>query len=211
MKKYIYFTISLLTLFLVAGSAAHASVRGEPPRYVGLGEFQPDQGPAFGTPGRPGFGPNPNGPVITEAYALNKGKYGTPLKIYLKADDPKGEMSRIAVTVNQTGYGHYPTDFIILKSEYREHFKGYIQWNTFSSHAQDLDEWTQITVTVSVLDKNGRESNRFSFPFSFETGIASAPTPPPPFNQTLLAKLGNVDIDLYNPYKDGGDHFDRDR
>ncbi len=211
MKRLSYVMVSLLGFLLMGGYAAHASMKGESPRYVRLGEFQADQGPMFGSPGRSTFGAHPNAPVIRQAYALDKGIYGTPLKIYLEADDPKGEMSKIAVTVDQTGYGHYPTDFIILKPEYRKHFRGYIQWNTFSSHAQNLDEWTQINVTVSVIDKNGRESNRFSFPFTFETGIASAPNPPPPFNQTMLAKLGNVDIDLYNPYKDGRDHFDRDR
>ncbi len=189
-------------------AAARAPLKGEMPRYIGLGEFQPDQGPGYGMPGRSTSNPNSGSPVITQAYALDKAKYGTPLKIYLEADDPNGEMKKIAVTVDQTGYGHYPTDFIILKPEYKKHFKGYIQWNTFSSNAENLPEWTKIEVTVSVLDKDGKESNSFSFPFTFETGVASIPSPPPSFNQTRLAKLGNVDINLYNPFRGGGEHFD---
>ncbi len=39
-------------------------------------------------------------------------------------------MERVAVVVNQVGYGHYPTDWIILKPQYRGHVIGYLQWNT---------------------------------------------------------------------------------
>jgi hypothetical protein len=148
--------------------------------------------------------PNLNVPVIKHAYAIDRGIYGTFLKIYIEAEDPNGEMAKIATTVDQVGYGHYPTDFIILKPQYRKGFKGYIQWNTFSSRASNLYEWSRVYVTVSVIDKAGKASNEFVFPFTFETGVASAPPLPAPFDQGDLPKIGNISIDLFNPYHMGG-------
>jgi hypothetical protein len=50
------------------------------------------------------------GPVITHAYAVSEGQYGTIWKIYIEADDPNGQMLRIASVVDETGYGLYPTE-----------------------------------------------------------------------------------------------------
>jgi len=48
------------------------------------------------------------------------------------------------------------------------------------------------------LDKLGNESNAFSFPITFESGVkrASSYQVPSPFDQTEVKKLGSVDIDL---------------
>lgn len=116
-----------------------------------------------------------------------------------EAEDPSGDMTKIATTVDQVGYGHYPTDFIFLKSPYRKDFKGYIQWNTFGSHASHMDEWVRIYVTVAVIDRTGKTSNEFVFPFTFETGVTPAPNPPAPFDRGDLPKLGNVSVDIFNP------------
>ena len=54
--------------------------------------------------------PSPPGtrPVITQAFInREKGRFGSILKIYIEADDPKGFMSRITTVVDQVGYGHY--------------------------------------------------------------------------------------------------------
>jgi len=187
---------------------APVSIKGTPPEYIGLGEFEnPNQGLNFSMYPREKINPTPSAPVIKNAYAIDRGIYGTLLKIYIEAEDPTGEMSKIATTVDQVGYGHYPTDFIILKSPYRKGFKGYIQWNTFSSRASSMYEWSKVYVTVAVLDKAGRASNEFVFPFVFQTGIAPAPTPPAPFDQGDLPRIGNISIDLFNPLQmgEGGD------
>ncbi len=137
-------------------------------------------------------------PIITHAFAIDRGYYGYIWKIYIEAEDPDGDMLRIASVVDQTGYGHYPTDWIYLKSQYKGHFKGYIQWNTFSSQTSYLTEWTQITLKVSVFDRAGNESNVVIFPFTFETGTASV-LPPAPFDQGDLPRMGYIHIDLYDP------------
>jgi hypothetical protein len=151
-------------------------------------------------------------PIITQAFAVEKGSYGYIWKIYIEAEDPDGEMLRIASVVDQPGYGRYPTDWIYLKPKYQKGFKGYIQWNTFSSKAPYLREWTQITLTVSVIDKAGNESNEVVFPFTFESGVKDQYQYklPAPFNQGDIPKLGNIFIDLYEPTFLGGDGDARD-
>jgi hypothetical protein len=164
-------------------------------------------GLSFGFPGRTQpLGeilrkPGTRGPVITHAFAVEKGYYGYIWKIYIEAEDPDADMLRIASVVDQPGYGHYPTDFIYLKSKYRKQFRGYIQWNTFSSHTHYLREWTQITLKVSIDDKAGNESNVVVFPFTFETGGKAQYqySLPPPFDQGDQPKIGNVFIDLFEP------------
>jgi hypothetical protein len=144
--------------------------------------------------------PETHGPIITHAFAVTKGYYGYIWKIYLEAEDPDGQMLAILSTVDEVGYGHYPTDWIYLKPQYQKDFKGYIQWNTFSSNASYLPEWTQITLKVSVIDKAGKMSNEVVLPFTFEiTPEQYAYQIPPPFDEGKLPLLGHIMIDLYYP------------
>jgi hypothetical protein len=140
-------------------------------------------------------------PMITHSFAVEKGIYGYIWKIYIEAEDPDGDMLRIASVVDQVGYGHYPTDWINLKSQYQKHLKGYIQWNTFSSRASYLREWTQISLKVSVFDKAGNESKEVIFPFTFESGVKDQYRYklPAPFNEGDLPMVGYVHIDLLEP------------
>jgi hypothetical protein len=140
-------------------------------------------------------------PAITQSFAVEKGYYGYIWKVYIEADDPEGDMYKIASVVDQVGYGHYPTDWIILKPQNRHHLKGYLQWNTFSSKADYLKEWTQITLKVSIFDKAGNESNVVVFPFTFQSGVKDQYkyTLPSPFDQGDLPRLGHIMIDLTQP------------
>jgi len=151
--------------------------------------------------------PEPKAPIITHAYTIDKGRYGTILRIYIEADDPDGDMQRIASVVDQPGQGRYPTDWIYLKPGYQKHFKGYIQWNTFSSKASYMSEWTQITLKVSIIDKAENESNVVVFPFTFESGTGPEPKPPAPFDQGDIRMLGHIMIDLRG--LDQGDGHER--
>jgi hypothetical protein len=151
-------------------------------------------------------------PIITHAFAVEKGNYGYIWKIYFEAEDPDGDMLRIASVVDQPGYGRYPTDWIYLRPRYQKSFMGYIQWNTFSSKASTLREWTQITLTLSIIDKAGNESNLVVFPFTFESGVKDQYKYklPAPFNEGDIPKLGNIFIDLYEPTLMAGNGGDRD-
>jgi len=146
--------------------------------------------------------PSPPGtrPIINHAFMnIERGRYGSILKIYIEAEDPKGYMFRIATVVDQVGYGRYPTDWIYLKPQYQHHLIGYLQWNTFSYHASWMPEWTTLTIRVSIVDTNGNESNEVVFPFEFVSQVFPENPLPPPFDQGNIPLLGHIGIDLFNP------------
>jgi TolB-like protein len=146
-----------------------------------------------------------NVPVITHAFTVEKIKYGDILKVYIEAEDPTGDMFKIATVVDQAGYGRYPASWVYVKPTDRKHFKGYLQWNTFSSQTGILPEGSQIYLTVSVFNKFGIQSNAFAFPITFESGVkrASSYQVPSPFDQSDVTRLGYINIDLYSPTSQG--------
>jgi hypothetical protein len=150
--------------------------------------------------------------VITHAF-INKeqGIYGSILKVYIEADDPPGFMFRIATSVDQVGYGYYPTDWVYLEPQYQHHVIGYLQWNTFSYNAARMPEWTQLTIKVSIFDTHGDESNEVVFPFEFVSQAVPESPLPPPFDQRNLPLLGYIDINLFNPLEmgEGNEGFPR--
>ena len=137
-------------------------------------------------------------PIITHAFTIEKIKYGDILKVYVEAEDPTGNMLRIATVVDQAGFGRYPTSWVYLKPTDRKHFRGYLQWNTHSSKTPFVSEFTPITLTVSVFDKSGNQSNERAFPITFESGVkpASSYQLPSPFDEKGIKKLGSVNIEL---------------
>ena len=138
-------------------------------------------------------------PMIAHSFAIEKGYYGYVWKIYIEAEDPDGDMYKIASTVHQPGWGNYFTDTILIKPQNQHHVKGYIQWNTFSSRAAHIREFTTITLRVSILDKAGNESNVVIFPFEFVSRSVPKYELPSPFSKDDM-RLGYVHIDLYDPF-----------
>jgi hypothetical protein len=145
------------------------------------------------------FKPETKAPIITNSYAEDTGPYGTVWKIYVEAEDRDADMDYVAVEVDQPGVGRYPTDYILLDPQHRNHLKGFLQWNTFSSRGTVLSEGTQITVRVSIIDKAGNESNKVVFPFTFVSGDKGQNRLPDVLDETLIPRLGYISIDLIRP------------
>ena len=144
--------------------------------------------------------PGTHAPILTHTFAVEKGYYGYIWKIYIEAEDPDGDMVKIASVVDQVGYGYYPADWIILKPQFQKHLKGYIQWNAFSSRTSYIPEWTQIILNVSIFDKAGNESNVVVFPFTFELVKGQYEYKlPAPFDERNLPRIGYIHIDLFPP------------
>jgi hypothetical protein len=140
---------------------------------------------------------NSKPPIITHSFAVEKGYYGSTWKFYIEAEDPDGDMSKIVVTARQPGYGYYTNLLpITVKPQFRKHLIGYIQWNSMSSKAANIREWTQVTLRVSVVDKAGNESNEVVFPITFESGVKSLNTLPAPFDNGKMQRLGYLHLDL---------------
>jgi hypothetical protein len=132
-------------------------------------------------------------------FAVDKGYYGYIWKIYLEAEDPDGQMLKIACNVDQPFFGLYPTNWIYLKPGFQKHFEGYAQWNTFNSKASYLFDGRQIALKVSVIDKAGNASKEVVFPFAFQSGVRGLSSLPAPFDQGDNPRLGYISIDLINP------------
>jgi hypothetical protein len=152
--------------------------------------------------------PSMTRPIITHAFIdKEKGIYGSILKIYIAAEDPKGFMFKIFTVVEQPGYGQYFPDTIYIEPQYQHQLMGYLQWNTFSFNASWLPEWTRITIKVSIMDTDGNESNTVFFPFEFVSGAFPEAPLPAPFNQGDIPRLGYININLYNPLEmEGEEH-----
>ena len=148
-------------------------------------------------------------PVITAYFAPTEGTFGYPMRVYLAAEDPDGDMLQIAVQVSHVGYGNYPTDWTFLKPLYQNRFVGYLQWNTSSIHTGYLPEWTQITMRIGVVDKYGMESNEAILPYLFVSGARRSPPPPAPFDRADLPRLGYIGVNLHNPYRSDRREFFR--
>ncbi len=143
--------------------------------------------------------PDDSRPFIAKIYAVDKVRYGDALRIYFEADAPKGYISRIAVAVDQVGYGHYPAHFIYLNPPIPNHLIGYLQWNTFSSMTKRMPEWTQLSISVSIFDTAGHESNTAALPLVLVSEAVTSPPPPAPFDKEAIPRLGYVHINLINP------------
>jgi hypothetical protein len=171
LKKKVALLFVLVVFFLYAGCASNQ---------------------AMTTVGTPPSGSKP--PLITSYFAPEKGIQGDTIKIYLAAEDPDGDMREIGTQITQVGYGVYPTDWTYLGAEYRQHFVGYLQWNTASN--DPLPEWTQISINISVFDRRGNQSNQIVLPFEFISGARSTVTPPAPFDQAGIPRLGYISTEL---------------
>jgi len=159
-----------------------------------------------GTSGAVSMTPKPPGvvtpPVITASFAVDKGRYGDPIKVYLAAEHKDGAMQMIAVQVSQVAYGDYPSTWTYLKEGNKERFVGYLQWNTGSS--QFIPEGTRMSITISVLDQWGNESNKVVLPYEFVSGRSSPSVLPAPFDQADVPRLGYISIVLRNGIKSEG-------
>jgi hypothetical protein len=146
--------------------------------------------------------PEMKGPVITSAFAVHQkmqeGYFGSIWKFYVEAKDPDGDMAKIAVRVNQAGYGQLTTDWIFLKSQHRNNLKGYLQWDTSGS-----GEGAQITLEIFVIDRVGNASEEARFRLVCASGcddqsrpgcLLDQSRPPAPFDQGDILRIGHINI-----------------
>ena len=119
--------------------------------------------------------PETKKPIITHAFATDTAHYGTIWKVYIEAEDPDGDMLRIASVVDQVGYGRYPTQWVYLKPQNAKHLRGYLQGSFYSKTTAPLNDGTQITLKVSLFDKAGNESNEVVFRLTFLSGGEACP------------------------------------
>ncbi len=126
-------------------------------------------------------------PVITEAYAAKEMRLGDIWRVYLKASAPEGPMHYIVATIDQPGRGSgYPPSFIRIKREQRQGLSGFIYLKT---GVQQGLEFTNITLSVQIRDRNGNMSNPAVFPLHFRMKAVQEPPPPGVFKEEELGPV----------------------
>jgi hypothetical protein len=139
-------------------------------------------------------------PAITRSYAADKGGYGQTWKIYIEAEDPDGDMFKIASELQQEGVRYQKSvDTIFVKKRDQKSLKGYLALDTFFLREPGLSVSSRLALRVSITDKAGNESKTAVFHFEY-TGKTSEPTSlPAPFDQGDIPKLGNLVIEGKHP------------
>lgn len=148
---------------------------------------------------KPGGSP----PVITHWSASEELSHGDIWRIYLETNDPDGDMRQFVCVLYQESYGYY-SDYVVIKKRHREKMKGYLTFFSSAGAGLSLPEWTQLSLTVYILDKGGNTSNKVVFPLVLSRGARQGP-PPPPFDIGGLERLGTITVELINPFWDGND------
>ena len=148
--------------------------------------------------------PGGSSPVITHWFASEELSHGDIWRIYVEANDPDGDMHQFVCVFYQDGHGYYSADYVVIKKQHRERMKGYLTFFSSGGAGLSLPEWTQLSLTVYVLDKGGNTSNKVTFPLVLSRLSKQGP-PPPPFDVGGLEKLGTIVVELINPFWDGTD------
>lgn len=135
-------------------------------------------------------------PVITRAYATDRGPYGTDWKIYIEAEDAGGDMNYVYVVVDQTGQGSSSPERLLLDPQYQSHLKAFVEWRRAGA---GLAEGTHITVRISITDRAGNVSNEVVFPFTFVSGDSVQQDVPTPFGGINIPRIGHIGAPHYEP------------
>jgi len=143
-------------------------------------------------------------PVIIHWFASKELSRGDTWKIYLEANDPDGDMRQFVCVFDQVGYGSYSAEYVVIKKRHREKMKGYLNFFSSGGAGIRMPEWTQLKLTVYILDKGGNVSNKVLFPLVLSRGAKQGP-PPPPFDVGGLDKLGTIMVELVNPECNGNE------
>ncbi len=139
-------------------------------------------------------------PVISQSFASKEARTGDTWKVYLKAEDPNGDMRRIFCTVDQPGMGTYPVSQIRIEEAERKELAGYIYLNI--PVRRDLD-FVTLTLTVQIQDMAGHLSRPAVFPLVLNARAAREAPPQGAFPEK---DLGPVMIQLRTPFEDSGKH-----
>jgi hypothetical protein len=104
-------------------------------------------------------------PLILDAYAAKAIRPGDAWMIFLRAEDPDGDMTSIAAVLWQAGVGYYPTEVSMLKPEEGKEISGYLYMRT--PPAFNIN-WDEFELTLIIRDSKGNRSQGVKFPFTFD-------------------------------------------
>jgi len=104
-------------------------------------------------------------PRIVDAYAARVIRPGDTWMIFIRAEDPDGDMQSVAAELWQAGVGYYPTQVTMLKAEDAKHFSGCLFMRTPT--AFNLN-WDEFELTLIVRDSRMNRSQPAKLPLTFD-------------------------------------------
>jgi hypothetical protein len=104
-------------------------------------------------------------PRIVDAYAAKAIKPGDTWMIFLRAENPDGDMKSIAAVLWQAGVGFYPTQVNMLKAEDTKQFSGYLSMKTPAGFNLN---WDEFELTLVVRDSQSTGSRPVKLPLTFD-------------------------------------------
>jgi len=113
-------------------------------------------------------------PVIVDAYAAKVIRPGDTWMIFLRAEDPDGDMTSIAAMLWQAGVGYYPTEVNMLKPGEGKEISGYLYMRTPTSFHLN---WDQFELTLIIRDSKGNRSDGVKLPLTFDMAAARQEIP----------------------------------
>ena len=103
-------------------------------------------------------------PRIVDAYAAKVIRPGDTWMIFLRAEDPDGDMKSIAAVLWQAGVGLYPTQVNMLNAEDAKQLSGYLSLRTPAGTKLDSDEF-ELTLVVRDSQMNGSQPVKLPLTF----------------------------------------------
>ncbi|MFQ5895615.1 MAG: hypothetical protein ACE5JJ_07350 [Nitrospinota bacterium] len=145
-------------------------------------------------------------PALEEVFVTPQSTRGDPVRIYVKASDPDGDLDRFVVSLEQLA-DLYPQEVILLPQGVKA-ISGYIDFlGTVPPPSQPIDE-LEVWVNVHAEDRAGNSSERRRL-YLIISDHQVEQIPPPDGRFDLTRRLGWLREWLQTPESQVGDG-DRD-
>jgi hypothetical protein len=95
-------------------------------------------------------------PVVTHSFASEKVSHGDVWRIYLKADDPDGDIRQVFYSVGQ-GRAGVRFRSLAIKNVHRAGLMGYVGV-VVSPPTTGVAEWTELILTLYIEDDRGNHA-----------------------------------------------------
>jgi len=139
-------------------------------------------------------------PMILDSYAVESVRPGATWRVFLKAQDPDGDMQSIIAELSQPGIGYYPVDFTYIKGADREGFAGYLILRTPRDYNL-LQEYVEVKLTLLDCEANKSEPVKFTLRFDNKSGYGPQEVPEK-WQGAAERKLGTIMVEIRSVVED---------
>jgi hypothetical protein len=139
-------------------------------------------------------------PMILDSYAAESVRPGATWRVFLKGQDPDGDMQSIIAELSQPGIGYYPVDFTYIKGADRESFAGYLILITPRDYDL-LQEYVEVKLTLLDCQGNKSEPVKFTLRFDLKSGYGPQEVPER-WQGAAERKLGTIMVQIRSVVED---------